>query len=56
MGVGPCFCGRVLDEIVANDLWGFACGGFVVAAQFETFMTLKIIVHIGSYCFDVIFR
>ncbi len=44
------------DDIVANDLWGVACGSFVVAAQFEMFMSSEIIVCIGSFCFDVIFR
>ncbi len=44
------------DDIVVDDLWGLAYGGFVVAAQFEMFLMLEIIVCIGSYCFYVIFR
>ncbi len=40
------------DDVVAYDLWSVVCGGFVVAAQFETFMTLEIIVYIGSYYFN----
>ncbi len=27
------------DDVVANDLWSVVCGGFVVVAQFEMFMT-----------------
>jgi hypothetical protein len=42
------------DDIVANDLWNVVCGGFVVAAQFETFMTLEIIVCIGRYYFNIV--
>ncbi len=56
MGVGPYFVVEFFDDVVAYDWWGVACGGFVVAAQFETFMRLELIVCIGSYCFDVIFR
>jgi hypothetical protein len=44
------------DDVVAYDCWGVACGGNVVVAQFQMFMTLEIIVCIGSYCFDAIFR
>jgi hypothetical protein len=47
---------ELFDEVVADDLWSVVCGGFVVAAQFERFITLEIIVCIGSYCFDIIFR
>ncbi len=47
---------KFFDDVFANDLWGVACGGFVVAAHFEMFIMLEIILCIDSYWFDVIFR
>ncbi len=44
------------DNVVADDLRSVVCGGFVVAAQFEMFMTLEIIACIGSYYFNIVFR
>jgi hypothetical protein len=50
------FVVEFFDDVVADDLWSVVCGRFVVVAQFEMFMMLEIIVCIGSYCFDIIFR
>ena len=48
MGLGPCFSREFSNDVVTMDEWG-GCGGWLVhASELGSFMTLKIIVCIGS--------
>ena len=40
------------DDVVAMHEWVCGCRGFVYLTEFSTFMMLKIIVCIGSYCVE----